>query len=117
MTSLTILKTVPPAHTLSLNPDKTYLLVGCLGGLGRSISKWLLTRGCRRFLFLARSGVEKRPAAIFTEYLRAQGANVAVIRGDVKDLDDVRRCIRVAERPIAGVIHAAMGLDVSPILS
>jgi hypothetical protein len=34
----------------------------------------------------------------------------------VKNLDDVRRCIQVAETPIAGVVHAAMGLDVSLIL-
>lgn len=37
---------VAPATYLSLfNPDKVYLLIGCLGGLGRSLSRWMMTRG------------------------------------------------------------------------
>src|SRR4051794_15085989 len=108
---LTILKAPPPEYTTSLKSDKSYLLVGCLGGLGRSLTKWLLARGCRQFIFLSRSGDEKGPAVCLTQYLRDMGANVEVIRGDVQNLDDVRRCVQAAETPIAGVVHAAMGLD------
>ncbi|OQE18226.1 hypothetical protein PENSTE_c018G07178, partial [Penicillium steckii] len=106
-----IVKAPPPEYTVSLKSDKSYLLVGCLGGLGRSLTKWLLARGCRRFIFLSRSGVDKGPAASLTQYLEEMGANVQVIRGDVKNLDDVQRCVQAAETPIAGVVHAAMGLD------
>ncbi|XXH01409.1 ubiquitin-specific protease ubp2 [Hypoxylon texense] len=35
----------PPRYESTFSPDKSYLMVGCLGGLGRSISKWMVSRG------------------------------------------------------------------------
>jgi hypothetical protein len=107
-----LVKSPPPKYTLSLSPDKMYVMVGCLGSLDRSLSRWMLSRVCRRFVFLGRSGKDRKRVAELTAELRAQGAHVVVVRGDVANFEDVRRCIPAAGTPIGGVVQAAMGLDV-----
>ncbi|KAI0886290.1 ketoacyl-synt-domain-containing protein [Annulohypoxylon maeteangense] len=102
---------LPIKYDTTFSPDKTYLLVGCLGGLGRSMSKWMLTRGARKFVFLGRSGTDRAPARRLVEDLEFSGAQVTVVRGDVVNLEDVERAVASIDGAIGGVIQAAMGLD------
>ena len=85
-------------------------MVGALGGLGRSIAKWMFQRGARRFTFLNRSGLDRDKAKALVTELELQGAEVLVIRGSADRLDDVQKAVAAAQRPIGGVVHAAMGL-------
>lgn len=87
-------------------------MIGCLGGLGRSISRWMALRGAKNFVFLGRSGTDKPEAQALVEDLERNGGSVTVIRGDVSSFKDVERTIASARGPIGGVIQAAMGLDV-----
>ena len=107
------LKVVPNKHDTSLSSNKTFLMIGCLGGLGRSIPKWMMTRGARHFVFLGRSGLDKPAAKYVVDDLRDQGAIVEVIRGDVGNYEDVERAIQAAKTSIGGVVQAAMGLSES----
>lgn len=104
---------VPKKHESVFDPNKSYIMIGCLGGLGRSISKWMMARGARNFVFLGRSGLTKPVAKLLVEDLQKQGATVDVVRGDVSRYDDVEQTVRTAAArlPIGGVIQAAMGLS------
>ncbi|GLA55100.1 type I Iterative Polyketide synthase (PKS) [Aspergillus niger] len=97
---------------LRLRPDVTYLLVGCLGGLGRSLTSWMMECGARRFTFLSRSGADAESAAELVRQLEGAGAVVQVVRGDATSREDVSRAVSGVplEHPIRGVIHAAMVL-------
>ena len=108
-----LIPVMPIKYDTRLSSEKTYLLIGCLGGLGRSMSKWMLSRGARKFVFMGRSGTDKAPARRLVENLQSLGAQVTVIRGDVVNSDDVNRAVAGIDGPIGGVIQAAMGLDVS----
>lgn len=88
-------------------------MVGCLGGLGRSISRWMASRGARNFVFLGRSGTDKPESQALVEDLVRNGAAVTVVRGDVSSYHDVKAAFSRASAPIGGVVQAAMGLDVS----
>jgi NADPH:quinone reductase-like Zn-dependent oxidoreductase len=103
---------------LSLRPDATYFLVGCLGGLGRSLTSWMMKHGARNFAFLSRSGMDSEQAAILVKDLESRSAHVQVFRGDAAVKDDVEKAISLvpADRPICGVVNAAMVLRVSEIL-
>jgi len=107
------LKVLPLKYETVFSPNKCYFMVGCLGGLGRSISKWMFNRGARKFLFLSRTGMDKAPARHLVEDLEMSGAQVVVARGDVGNYDDVAKAINSANGPLGGVIQAAMGLNVS----
>ncbi|KAM0251922.1 hypothetical protein ACHAQJ_007937 [Trichoderma viride] len=108
-----LVQVVPAAYQSVFHPEKTYLLVGCLGGLGRSLSRWMMSRGARKFCFLGRSGCDKPSAAELVNRLRDAGASVTVVRGDVSNEDQVREAVAASAKdgPIGGVVQAAMGLS------
>ncbi|OTA96139.1 hypothetical protein M434DRAFT_28226 [Hypoxylon sp. CO27-5] len=101
----------PRRYEATFSPTKSYLMIGCLGGLGRSISKLMISRGAKSFVFLGRSGLKKPEAKMLVDDLVKQGAHVEVVQGDVSKYDDVEKTIEQAPFPVGGVIHAAMGLD------
>ncbi|KAL7931844.1 polyketide synthase [Trichoderma chlorosporum] len=108
-----LVQVVPALHQSVFHPEKTYLLAGCLGGLGRSLSRWMMSRGARKFCFLGRSGCDKPSAAELVNRLRDAGASVTVVRGDVSNENQVNEAVAacVKEGPIGGVVQAAMGLS------
>ncbi|KAI9368958.1 putative polyketide synthase [Aspergillus egyptiacus] len=98
-------------HLTTFDANKSYLLVGCLGGLGRSLSRWMFDRGARNFTFLGRSGCDKPAARDLVSSLEASGATVQVVRGDIVNADDVQAAVDACTLPIGGVVQAAMGLN------
>ncbi|KAK4508593.1 hypothetical protein PRZ48_002332 [Zasmidium cellare] len=106
-----VLDVRPFKYRATFSPEKSYLMIGCLGGIGRSLSKWMMARGARRFVFLGRSGLDKASARDLVQELKNLGASVEVVRGDVTKLADVEAVVERADSPIGGVIQAAMGLD------
>ena len=87
-------------------------MVGCLGGLGRSFSKWAVQRGARRLIYLSRTGAAKPEAQLFLNDLRAQGVHVTIQEGDVLSLQDVKEAVAANDRPIKGVVQGALTLNV-----
>lgn len=104
------LKLLPDKYQTNFNPGKSYLMIGCLGGVGRSLARWMLMRGARYFVFLHRTGLGKPAARTFIEYLSNKGATAEVVRADVGNYEDVELAIRQAKLPIGGVIQGAMVL-------
>ncbi|GIZ48088.1 hypothetical protein CKM354_001116100 [Cercospora kikuchii] len=101
------------AQKLSFSPDAAYLLVGCLGGLGRSLTTFMMERGARDFVFLSRSGIDKPEAAALVDSIQKAGARTQIFRGDASVEKDVEHAIAevTASRSIKGVVHAAMVLQ------
>ncbi|RYP70869.1 hypothetical protein DL769_004844 [Monosporascus sp. CRB-8-3] len=92
------------------DPDASYLLVGGLGGLGRSISIWMVQRGARNLSFLSRragSGTDERD---FVHTLESMGCAVQLVRGSVTDLTAVRSAIDGVPVPLKGIIQMSMVL-------
>ncbi|KAI0104289.1 hypothetical protein GGR51DRAFT_522250 [Nemania sp. FL0031] len=103
---------VSTSKQLRLLPDATYLLVGCLGGLGRSLAKWMMECGAKHFAFISRSGIDKPEAARLVADIELLGASTQVLRADAADEYAVAAIVASlqAKRPVRGVVHAAMVL-------
>jgi NADPH:quinone reductase-like Zn-dependent oxidoreductase len=109
--------------SLCLSPTATYLLVGCLGGLGRSLVMWMVERGARHLAFLSRNGTDNPAAADLVAMIEQQGAKTYVLRANAAHKKQVEEVIaRIdANHPVRGVVNAAavfrdsvfqnMGLD------
>ncbi|PNY28266.1 Polyketide synthase [Tolypocladium capitatum] len=99
--------------SLKLDPYVTYLIVGGLGGLGRSLATEFVASGARHIAFLSRSGDTKSEARAVIDQLAARGAQVKVYRGDIADevsfLNAMEQCSQQLP-PIKGVIQMAMVL-------
>lgn len=88
--------------------QKTYLLVGGLGGVGRTLSQWMIRKGAKSLAFFSRSGDDQPEAKATVAWLQKRGICVSVYRGDVTNLKDVQYCITKIGPSLSGIIHAAM---------
>lgn len=95
---------------LALDADKSYLLVGGLGGLGRSLATYLIENGARHLIIFSRSAGKSDADKVFVAELEAQHCEVQLVQGDVSNLKDVQRCRDTAKKPIAGVLQLSMVL-------
>lgn len=98
---------------LSLRSDGAYLFVGGLGGLGRSITTWLVEKGASHLIFFSRSAGQVHDDDPFVQELQSLGCTVTRVSGDVTVYEDVVRAIKAAGKRIVGVLQASMVLQVS----
>jgi hypothetical protein len=97
---------------LEFSSHKSYLLVGGLGGLGRSISTWMVERGARQLIYLSRSAGKSAEDKLFLADLKMRECEAICVAGDVAQADDVQKAISKATMPLAGVIQLSMNLSV-----
>ena len=105
--------------TVSVHPlirsDATYVIVGTVGGLGRSITKWLAQQGARSIVLLSRTGPASASAKNLIDEYSSTDVNISILQCDVADENQVRRVIESCSQsmsPIRGVVHGAMVLHV-----
>ncbi|KAL4782889.1 hypothetical protein BJX76DRAFT_358522 [Aspergillus varians] len=97
-----------------LRDDASYIVVGGLGGLGRSITTWLAEHGAKHIVALSRSGAKDADSRAFVEDIRRQGVNLIAPSCDVASADAVATMAQALELsglpPIRGIINSAMVL-------
>lgn len=110
-------KAVPSKTPKNLiRADGTYIIIGGTGGLGRSMSRWMIEKGARNIVLISRSGKAIGKVADLVEEAKSQGAQIVVKPCDVSDKAEVEKLIKEDIShlpPVKGVIHAAMVLHVS----
>ncbi|PBP22184.1 beta-ketoacyl synthase domain-containing protein-2 [Diplocarpon rosae] len=97
-----------------LQADASYVIIGGTGGLGRSISRWMIEKGARNIVLLSRSGKTDGKVGDLIDEAKTVGANIIVKACDVTSKDHVEKLVStdLSHLPsIKGVIHAAMVLD------
>jgi NADPH:quinone reductase-like Zn-dependent oxidoreductase/acyl carrier protein len=96
-----------------IRPDSTYLITGGLGALGFQVARWMVQKGARHLVLLARRGPSDSIRERIKE-LELAGAKVVVAQGDVSQERDVARVLATiadSMHPLRGIIHAAGVLD------
>ncbi|MFE0021019.1 SDR family NAD(P)-dependent oxidoreductase [Amycolatopsis sp. NPDC059021] len=97
-----------------IRPDRTYVVTGGLGGLGRTVARWLAEQGARHLVLVGRGGVTTLAAEQLVTDLTAEGVEVRIEKADVGEHAQVRVLlaeVRAAMPPLAGVVHAAADFD------
>ena len=104
---------IAPIQTKELfRSNKTYLLVGCTGGLGQSLCRWMISNGARHLALTTRN--PKTVNKIWLDELAAAGGDVKIFATDVTDgrsLQKTHEEICRVMPPIVGVANAAMVLS------
>ncbi|KAK8018590.1 hypothetical protein PG991_007780 [Apiospora marii] len=95
-----------------LDNNSTYLVCGGLGGLGKAIARWLVTRGARHLILMSRRGTKTPGAPDFIAELASNGVRVEAVACDAANGSSVRSvlssCSDRGMPPIKGCIQAAM---------
>ncbi len=89
----------------------TYLVTGGLSGFGFAIGQRLAEAGAGRVVLASRSGIARGDAQATIVRLRESGADIVTLALDVADAAQVETKIRdlaAGEKPLKGVIHAAV---------
>ncbi|OLN97702.1 Lovastatin diketide synthase LovF 18 [Colletotrichum chlorophyti] len=102
------------ADLFRLDPDVTYLLVGGMGGLGRSLARNFAAAGARHIAFLSRSGDASTDAqTLLAELAGRWGVTARAYAADAADAASLRAAMEACERempPVRGVVQLAMVL-------
>lgn len=102
-----------------LRPDASYLVVGGVGGIGRSVAHWLVHHGAKNLILLSRSAGDldldknqNTDGALFVRELRAAGCRVKPVSCDVALASELALALRACEDeglpPVRGVVQGAM---------
>ena len=102
---------LPSTGTPRLDPERTCLIPGGLGGLGLAVADWLAGHGARHLALMGRSDPTDAAREAIAA-LEAQGVSVRVLKGDISVEGDIARCMdEIADMPPVGlVIHASGAL-------
>lgn len=94
-------------HDELFDKNKTYLLVGGLGGLGITVAEWMGRKGAKKLAFFSRSGAKGSVAKQVMARLEAQGIKVHIFKGDLGDFGAVQACVQSIGSSLAGVFQMA----------
>lgn len=100
----------------SLHPDASYLIVGGLGGIGRSICHWMADKGAKNIIVMSRSAGSSRKSKEVVEEMRKLGVKLLPVSCDVSDPVALSQAVEGSGKimpPVRGVVQAAMVLSVS----
>lgn len=100
--------------TAKLDSNATYVIVGGLGGIGRSLVFWLAELGAKNIAIISRSGTAKPEAKATMDELADLGINAKSYLCDIIDVEAFSATVaRISSEnpPIKGAIHCAMHVN------
>ncbi|KAI0532014.1 putative polyketide synthase [Xylaria digitata] len=104
-----------PSQSWNFDSCDTFVIAGGLGGQGRSIAEWMVSRGARHLVLLSRSGPDSsEKVKLFVERLKSRGTTVYCPKCDVADTASLAAVIDYCKAnmpPIKGCIQAAMNIQ------
>ncbi|KAI0896241.1 acyl transferase domain-containing protein [Annulohypoxylon nitens] len=109
-----VMATPPKKPAQLLKADATYILIGGTGGLGRSMARWMVSRGGRHLVLVSRSGSVTGKVKDLVDEAAQVGAEIVVRRADVASASSVDDLVKNGLQglpPVRGVVHGAMVLD------
>ncbi|KAJ5788188.1 hypothetical protein N7457_003178 [Penicillium paradoxum] len=95
------------------DPSASYVLAGGYGGLGRSLARWMASRGAKNLIFLSRSSTSSPEKLELAADLNKLGCKVHSLTCDVADASTLKRLSEEAFSqlpPIKGCIQGSMVL-------
>ncbi|KAM5465923.1 Type I Iterative PKS [Microsporum audouinii] len=97
-----------------LPPDVTYLITGGLGGIGRSIARWMVERGAKHLILVSRNSASRPESQELIKELGHAGCEAVAVNCDVSQPMNLGQVLFECQEtmpPIRGVIQAAMNLQ------
>ena len=92
-----------------MHKEKSYILVGGLGGFGLELAHWLVSRGARNLVLTSRSGVKTGYQSLMIRRWTEKGVKVSIDTNDVTTLKGAQKMIREAAKmgPVGGIFNLA----------
>lgn len=90
--------------------DATYLLAGGMGGLGRSIIRWMALHGAKDITVVSRSAGVRAEDRMLVAEMEELGCAIRCFAADITNASAVQKVIDSLTKPVAGAFQMAMVL-------
>ncbi|GAB1860823.1 Fatty acid synthase [Camponotus japonicus] len=94
--------------------DRSYIILGGLGGFGLELTDWLILRGAKNVVLISRTGINNGYQRMKVQLWKSYGVNVLIIKKiDISNRDDCEYLLRTAEEmaPVDAIFNLAMVLN------
>ncbi|XP_050502323.1 fatty acid synthase-like [Diabrotica virgifera virgifera] len=91
-------------------PNKTYIIVGGLGGFGLELADWLVLRGAKNIVLVSRKGVTTGYQSLRIRLWESYGTIVHISQDDVCTEEGCRKLLQTAN--LLGDVHSIFNLGV-----
>ncbi|TMW54903.1 hypothetical protein DOY81_000136, partial [Sarcophaga bullata] len=89
--SVRLVNAIPRTY---MHPEKSYIIVGGLGGFGLELTHWLVSRGAKYLVLTSRSGVKTGYQSLMIRRWQERGVKVLV---DTSDVTSAKGCQQLLE--------------------
>lgn len=105
-------KSVQAIPRTYMDPDKSYVLVGGLGGFGLELANWLILRGATKIVLTSRSGIKTGYQSLCVRRWRESGVNVLISTADATTEKGAKKLLDEANSigPVGGIFNLAVVL-------
>ncbi|KAH8306769.1 hypothetical protein KR044_013279, partial [Drosophila immigrans] len=92
-----------------MHPEKSYILVGGLGGFGLELTNWLVTRGARYIVLTSRSGVKTGYQGLMIRRWQERGVKVVIDTNDVTTAAGAKKLLESSNKLalVGGIFNLA----------
>lgn len=92
-----------------MHKEKSYILIGGLGGFGLELANWLVFRGATKIVLTSRSGMRTGYQSLMIRRWRDRGVTVSIDTNDVTTLKGAQKLLQEAKKlgPVGGVFNLA----------
>lgn len=104
-------KTIKALPQIYFDPDKTYVLVGGLGGFGLELTHFLIKRYARKIVLNSRRGLSNGYQSLcMKRWSELAGVTVRINTDDTSTLEGAQSLIAFAEQlgPVGGKFHYSL---------
>ncbi|KMQ86062.1 fatty acid synthase, partial [Lasius niger] len=102
-------KTIAAISRTYMHPEKSYVLIGGLGGFGLELADWMIARGARFIILVSRTGIRTGYQASRVRYWRERGTTIVISTADITKSSGAERLIDESNRlaPVGGIFNLA----------
>lgn len=95
-----------------MNPEKSYVLVGGLGGFGLELTNWMIARGARFIVLVSHTGIRTGYQTSRVQHWRENGIKIIISAADITTFSGAERLIDESNRlaPVGGIFNLAVVL-------
>ncbi|CAL1299396.1 unnamed protein product [Larinioides sclopetarius] len=96
----------------SCNPEKSYVIIGGLGGFGLELCQWLVERGARHVILTSRSGLKTGYQKLCVNRWKKENINIIVSKLNATKMEDAKALLKMAAevKPVAAIFNLALVL-------
>ncbi|EFN85168.1 Fatty acid synthase [Harpegnathos saltator] len=94
-------------------PNKSYIILGGLGGFGFELAGWLVTRGANNLVLISRTGIKNGYQRMKIGQWESYGVKILISNIDVSDVKECEHILRTTEElaPIDAIFNLAVVLN------